>query len=88
MHKIYLSLLLASTFSYSQTVNFDDVLQQTIKNSKKIYNNKKLNIDLAKQDIKTVDFMNYGKYQSIEEMSRTNHSGYVLIQNYLLGSLI
>ena len=76
MHKIYLSLLLASTFSYSQTVNFDDVLQQTIKNSKDLQQ-QKLNIDLAKQDIKTVDFMNYGKLSISEEMSRTNHSGYV-----------
>ena len=76
MHKIYLSLLLASTFSYSQTVNFDDVLQQTIKNSKDLQQ-QKLNIDLVKQDIKTVDFINYGKLSISEEMSRTNHSGYV-----------
>lgn len=76
MHKIYLSLLLASTLSYSQTVNFDDVLQQTIKNSKDLQQ-QKLNVDLAKQDTKTVDFMNYGKLSISEEMSRTNHSGYV-----------
>ena len=76
MHKIYLSLLLASTIGYSQTVNFDDVLQQTIKNSKDLQQ-QKLNVDLAKQDTKTVDFMNYGKLSISEEMSRTNHSGYV-----------
>ncbi len=76
MHKIYLSLLLASTLSYSQTVNFDDVLQQTIKNSKDLQQ-QKLNVDLAKQDTKTVDFMNYGKLSISEEMSRTNHSGYI-----------
>lgn len=76
MHKIYLSLLLFSIFGFSQTVNFNDVLQQTIKNSKDLQQ-QKLNIDLAKQDIKTVDFMNYGKLSISEEMSRTNHSGYV-----------
>ena len=76
MHKIYLSLLLASTIGYSQTVNFDDVLQQTIKNSKDLQQ-QKLNVDLAKQDTKTVDFMNYGKVSIGEEMSRTNHAGYV-----------
>lgn len=33
MNKIYLSLLLAS-FSYAQSVNFDKILDLTIKNNK------------------------------------------------------
>ncbi len=75
MHKIYLSLILAS-FSYAQSVNFDKILDLTIKNSKDL-KLQELNIDSSKLDIKTVDAISYGKLTLSEEISRTNHSGYV-----------
>ena len=75
MNKIYLSLLLAS-FSYAQSVNFDKILDLTIKNSKDL-KLQELNIDSSKLDIKTVDAISYGKLTLSEEISRTNHSGYV-----------
>lgn len=75
MHKIYLSLLLTSLL-YAQSVDFDRVLQLTIQNSKDLQN-QKLNIDLSKLNTKTVDSINYGKLSVVEELSRTNHSGYV-----------
>ena len=75
MHKIYLSLLLTSLV-YAQSVDFDRVLQLTIQNSKDLQN-QKLNIDLSKLNTQTVNSINYGKLSVVEELSRTNHSGYV-----------
>jgi outer membrane protein TolC len=75
MRRIYLSLLLAS-FTYAQSVNFDKILDLTIKNSKDLQQ-QKLNIDSSKLDIKTIDSIGYGKLSISEEISRTNHSGYV-----------
>ena len=75
MYKIYLSLILAS-FSYAQSVNFDKILDLTIKNSKDL-KLQQLNIDSSKLDIKTIDAISYGKLTFSEEISRTNHAGYV-----------
>lgn len=75
MNKIYLSLLL-TTLSYAQSVNFDDVLTQTLNNSKDLQQ-QKLNIDSAKLDTKMIDSINYGKLVITEEFNRTNHAGYV-----------
>ncbi|MDZ7818307.1 MAG: TolC family protein [Aliarcobacter sp.] len=75
MHKIYLSLVL-TCFSYAQSVNFDKILDLTIKNNKDL-KQQQLNIDSSKLDIKTIDAMSYGKLTLSEEVSRTNHSGYV-----------
>lgn len=75
MNKIYLSLFLVS-LTYAQTINFDEVLEMTIKNSKDLQE-QKLNIESSKLDIKMIDSINYGKLSLEEEISRTNHSGYV-----------
>jgi len=75
MYKIYLSLILVS-IAYAQSVDFEKVLDLTIKNSKDLQQ-QKLNIDSSKLDIKTIDSINYGKLSVNEEISRTNHSGYV-----------
>lgn len=75
MRKIYLSLILAS-FTYAQSVNFDKILDLTIKNSKDLQQ-QKLNIDSSRLDIKTIDSIGYGKLSISEEISRTNHAGYV-----------
>ena len=75
MHKIYLSLLLASV-TYAQSVNFDKILNLTLENNKDL-KNQQLNTDLAKLNTKTIDSINYGKLSITEELSRTNHSGYV-----------
>ena len=75
MYKIYLSLLLAS-LTYAQSVNFDKILDLTLANNKDL-KNQKLNTDLAKLNTKTIDSINYGKLSIAEELSRTNHSGYV-----------
>lgn len=75
MYKIYLSLILAS-FSYAQSVNFDKILDLTIKNSKDL-KLQQLNIDSSKLDSKTIDAISYGKLTLSEEISRTNHAGYV-----------
>lgn len=75
MHKIYLSLLLVSA-TYAQSVNFDRILDLTLQNNKDL-KNQQLNTDLAKLNTKTIDAVSLGKLSVTEELSRTNHSGYV-----------
>lgn len=73
--KIYLSFLI-STLCYSQSINFNEVLQQALENSKDL-KKQALNIDSIKQDYNIVDGINYGKLSISSEVSRTNHTGYV-----------
>lgn len=73
--KIYLSFLI-STLCYSQSINFNEVLQQALENSKDL-KKQALNIDSIKQDYNIVDGINYGKLSISSEVSRTNHAGYV-----------
>ena len=75
MNKIYLSLLLTS-FSYAQSVNFDKILDLTIKNNKDL-KQQQLSIVSSKLDIDYIDSISYGKASLSHEISRTNHSGYV-----------
>ena len=75
MYKIYLSLLLI-TSSYSQTIDFNEVLNLTLKNSKDL-KNQKFNINLSKLDIEKVDSISYGTLSFEEQINRTNHSGYI-----------
>ncbi|MDD2888874.1 MAG: TolC family protein [Aliarcobacter sp.] len=75
MHKIYLSFLLVSA-TYAQSVNFDRILNLTLENNKDL-KNQQLNLDLAKLNTKTIDAVSLGKLSVTEELSRTNHSGYV-----------
>ena len=75
MNKIYLSLLLTS-FSYAQSVNFDKILDLTIKNNKDL-KQQQLSIDSSKLDIDYIDSISYGKASLSHEISRTNHSVYV-----------
>lgn len=73
--KIYLSFLI-STLCYSQSINFNEVLQQALENSKDL-KKQALNIDSIKQDYNIVEGINYGKLSISSEVSRTNHAGYV-----------
>lgn len=75
MHKFCLYLLLV-TFSYSQTVNFSEVLDLTINNNKEL-KKQKLNIEISKLNSQEINAINYGKLSLNEEISRTNHAGYV-----------
>lgn len=75
MYKIYLFLLF-STLTYAQSVNFDEFLEQTLKNNKDL-KQQELNLDSSRLDSKMIDSINYGKLSITEELSRTNHAGYV-----------
>ena len=75
MHKIYLSLLITS-LSYAQSISFQEVLNLTLQNNKDLQY-QKLNIESSNLNAKTIDSINYGKLSVTEELSRTNHSGYV-----------
>ncbi len=75
MHKIYLSLLITS-LTYAQSISFEEVLSLTLQNNKDLQQ-QKLNIESSNLNTKTIDSINYGKLSLTEEVSRTNHAGYV-----------
>ena len=76
MHKIILYLLLVNTYLFSQSVNFEKVIDLTLKNNLKL-KNQELEIENSNLDIKNVKSYSYGKVELKHEMTRTNHSGYV-----------
>ena len=75
MYKIYLSLLITS-LTYAQSISFEEVLSLTLQNNKDLQQ-QKLNIESSNLNTKTIDSINYGKLSLAEEVSRTNHAGYV-----------
>ncbi|RXJ87057.1 TolC family protein [Arcobacter sp. CECT 8985] len=75
MHKFLLYFFIVS-FAYSQTVNFDEVLNDTLNDNNDLKNSK-LNINLSSLNIKEVNSFNYGKLNLQSEVNKTNHSGYI-----------
>ena len=71
-------LLLSACLSlvFSKSVDFDTVLQETLKNNLQL-KAKKLNIKKAEADLKKAKAMNYGKVTIGEQVSRTNDPLYV-----------
>ena len=76
MHKFILYLLLVFSYAFSQTINFDNALETTLLNNKKL-KSQQLNIESSKLDIQKVESFSYGKVDLSHEMTRTNHAGYV-----------
>ncbi len=76
MHKLVLYLLLLSSYIFSETIDYEDALNLTIKNNKKL-KSQKLEIESSKLDIEKVKAISYGEMNLSHEMSRTNHAGYV-----------
>ncbi|WP_418178785.1 TolC family protein [Aliarcobacter lanthieri] len=77
MKKLYLTLCF-QTILLSQTISFDETLNQALKNSKDL-KKQELNIQIAKEDSKNIDALNYGKLSLNSDISRTNHAGYVFM---------
>lgn len=71
-------LFLISFFStlFSQTISFDELLTQTLGNSKDLQK-QKIDIDIAKTNSDYLTGVQTGKLYLSSEVSRTNHSGYV-----------
>ncbi len=76
MYKFYLYLLLLSTYGLSQTINYEEVVFQTLENNNKL-KLQELNIEASKLDIQKVNGLSYGKLELNHEVMRTNHPGYV-----------
>jgi len=76
MYKFFLYLLLLSTYSLSQTINYEEVVSQTIENNNRL-KLQELNIEASKIDIQKVNGLSYGKLELNHEVMRTNHPGYV-----------
>ncbi len=76
MYKFYLYLLLLSTYGLSQTIDYEEVVFQTLENNNKL-KLQELNIEASKLDIQKVNGLSYGKLELNHEVMRTNHPGYV-----------
>ncbi|AYJ80367.1 transporter [Aliarcobacter cryaerophilus ATCC 43158] len=77
MKKLYLFLII-SKLTFAQTISFEEVLNQTIENSKDLQK-QKINIDIAKTNSDIIDGVNFGKVSLNSDVSRTNHAGYVFM---------
>ncbi|WP_419677525.1 TolC family protein [Aliarcobacter lanthieri] len=77
MKKLYLTLCF-QTILLSQTISFDETLNQALENSKDL-KKQEINIQIAKEDSKNIDALNYGKLSLNSDISRTNHAGYVFM---------
>ncbi|RBQ26894.1 MULTISPECIES: TolC family protein [Arcobacteraceae] len=77
MKKLYLTLCF-QTILFSQTISFDEALNQALENSKDL-KKQGINIQIAKEDSKNIDAFNYGKLSLNSDISRTNHAGYVFM---------
>ncbi|WP_419783063.1 TolC family protein [Malaciobacter marinus] len=75
MYKLSLYFFIVS-FSFAQSVSYNELLSYTLKNNKDLKTSK-LNINLSELNIKEIDALNFGKLSIINETNRTNHSGYV-----------
>lgn len=73
---MYWYLLLAFTYSFSETIDYNKAIDLTIKNNKKL-KKQKLEIKASKLDIEHVQSLSYGKLDLSHEMIRTNHAGHV-----------
>ena len=70
-------LLLSACLSlFAKTVDFNTVLNETLKNNLEL-KAKKLNVDKAKADLKKAKGYNWGKITLGEEISKTNNALYV-----------
>lgn len=75
MKKILFLISFYSTL-FSQTISFDELLTQTLENSKDLQK-QKIDIDIAKTNSDYLTGVQTGKLYLSSEVSRTNHSGYV-----------
>lgn len=75
MRKLYL-ILFCTLALKAQSISFNEILNQAIENSKDL-KKQELNINIAKENTKMLDAINYGKLSLSSEFSRTNHSAYV-----------
>lgn len=77
MKKIYLSLLI-SNLCFAQTIGFEEILEKSINNSKDLQK-QAINIKIAQENSKELNYANFGKLSLDSEISRTNHAGYVFM---------
>jgi len=76
MRKFLLISVALSGMIFAKTVNFDTVLNESLKNNLEL-KAKKLNIDKARADLKTAKGYDLGKLIFSEEVSRSNDALYV-----------
>ena len=71
-----LLLGLAPLMMFASTVTFDEALKETFANNKEL-KAKKLNIELAKEDLKKAKSYDWGRFFISEDITRTNNALYV-----------
>jgi len=61
---------------FASTINFDQALQETFKNNNEL-KAKKLNVEMAKQDLAKAKSYDWGRFFISEDITRTNNALYV-----------
>ena len=74
--KIFFTLWAIQIFLYSYTIDFDKSLDKTLENNKGL-KAKKLETEKAQLSVEEASGYNYGNLVFNENISRTNHAGYV-----------
>ena len=74
--KTFFIILCLQLFLYSYTIDFDKSLNKTLENNKGL-KAKQLEIEKAKVSVDEASGYNYGNLVFQENISRTNHAGYV-----------
>ena len=74
--KTFFIILCLQLFLYSYTIDFDKSLNKTLENNKGL-KAKQLEIEKAKVSVDEASSYNYGNLVFQENISRTNHAGYV-----------
>jgi len=61
---------------FASTINFDEALQETFKNNNEL-KAKKLNVEMAKQDLAKAKSYDWGRFYISEDVTKTNNALYV-----------
>ena len=71
-----LLLGLTPLMMFASTINFDQALKETFKNNNEL-KAKKLNVEMAKQDLAKAKSYDWGRFFISEDITRTNNALYV-----------
>jgi outer membrane protein len=74
--KVLIGIVAAQTLLFSYTTNFDEAVKQALKNNKEL-KAKQLDVEKAKKDVEEAKSYKLGKLEFNENISNTNHAGYV-----------
>ena len=74
--KVIIGIIAAQTLLFSYTTGFEDAVKQALKNNKEL-KAKQFDVEKSKKDVEEAKSYKLGKLEFNENISNTNHAGYV-----------